>query len=85
VGSLVARGDVALGFQQLSELMHLQGIDVLGTLPDEIQYITLFSAGVCASSRQIANVRAMLEFMTSRDADDVKRRHGMEPALSRDC
>jgi molybdate transport system substrate-binding protein len=85
VGSLVARGDVQLGFQQLSELLHVEGIDVLGTLPDEIQYITLFSAGVCASSRQIANVRAMLEFMTSRDADDVKRRHGMEPALSRDC
>ena len=85
VGSLVARGDVELGFQQLSELMHLEGIDVLGTLPDEIQYITLFSAGVCASSRQIAAVRAMLEFMTSREADEVKRRHGMEPALSRDC
>lgn len=84
VGSLVARGDVALGFQQLSELMHLQGIDVLGTLPDEIQYITLFSAGVCARSRQIATVRAMLEFMTSREADEVKQRHGMEPALSRD-
>ena len=80
----VARGDVELGFQQLSELLHLQGIDVLGMLPDEIQYITLFSAGVCASSRQIANVRAMLEFMTSREADEVKRRHGMEPALSRD-
>jgi molybdate transport system substrate-binding protein len=84
VGTLVARGDVELGFQQLSELLHLQGIDVLGMLPDEIQYITLFSAGVCASSRQIANVRAMLEFMTSREADEVKRRHGMEPALSRD-
>jgi molybdate transport system substrate-binding protein len=84
VGSLVARGDVELGFQQLSELMHLEGIDVLGTLPDEMQYITLFSAGVCASSHQVATVRAMLEFMTSREADEVKRRHGMEPALSPD-
>ena len=85
VGSLVASGDVELGFQQLSELMHIEGIHVLGTLPEEIQYITLFSAGVCAGSRQIAAVRAMLEFMTSCEADDVKRRHGMEPALSRDC
>ncbi len=84
VGSLVARGDVELGFQQLSELMHLAGIAVLGTLPEEIQYITVFSAGVCVSSRQAATVRAMLEFMTSREADEVKRRHGMEPALSRD-
>ena len=83
VGSLVARGDVELGFQQLSELIHLDGIHVLGTLPDEIQYITLFSAGLCAGSRQAAAVRAMLEFMTSPEADEVKRRHGMEPALNR--
>lgn len=84
VGSLVARGDVELGFQQLSELMHLEGIDVLGTLPEGIQYITVFSAGVCAGSRQAATVRAMLEFMTSREADEVMRRHGMEPASNRD-
>jgi molybdate transport system substrate-binding protein len=84
VGALVARGDVELGFQQLSELMHLGGIDVLGTLPDEIQFITIFSAGVCAGSARASAVRAMLDFMTSREADEVKRRHGMEPALSRD-
>ncbi|MFI4930671.1 MAG: substrate-binding domain-containing protein [Burkholderiales bacterium] len=84
VGSLVARGDADLGFQQLSELMHVEGIQVLGVLPEEIQYITLFSAGVCASSRQAATVREMLGFMTSHDADEVKRRHGMEPASSRE-
>lgn len=80
VGALVARGDVELGFQQLSELMHLDGIDVLGTLPDEIQFITIFSAGLCAGSTQASAVRAMLEFMTSPDAAQVKQRHGMEPA-----
>jgi len=80
VGALVARGDVELGFQQLSELMHLDGIDVLGPLPDEIQYITVFSAGVCTASNQAAAVHAMLEFMTSDAAVAVKRRHGMDPA-----
>jgi len=85
VGSLVARGDVELGFQQLSELMHFEGIQVIGTLPDEIQYITVFSAGVSAGSRQAAAVREMLEFMASREVDEVKRRHGMEPALNRDA
>lgn len=80
VGSLVARGDVDLGFQQLSELIHLEGIDVLGTLPDEIQFITTFSAGICASSIQAEAARAMLAFMASPDVADVKRRHGMEPA-----
>lgn len=80
VGALVARGDVELGFQQLSELLHEPGIDVLGVLPDEIQFITMFSAGTCAGSARAQAVRAMLDFMTSPEAAAVKRRHGMEPA-----
>jgi hypothetical protein len=50
VEDLVARGDVALGFQQLSELIHLPGIDVLGGLPPEIQLNTVFSAAISYSS-----------------------------------
>lgn len=80
VGSLVAQGEVELGFQQLSELMHLPGITVLGPLPPAIQIITTFSAGVCSASRQPEAVRAMLADMNSPAAADVKRRHGMEPA-----
>jgi molybdate transport system substrate-binding protein len=83
VGSLVARGDVDLGFQQLSELMHLDGVDVIGGLPGSTQFITTFSAGVCAKSTQAAAVRAMLDFMNSPEVADVKRRHGMEPAQRR--
>lgn len=79
VGTLVARGDVDLGFQQLSELMHLDGIDVVGGLPGDTQFITTFSAGLCAQSTQADAVRAMLEFMNSPSAADIKRRHGMEP------
>jgi molybdate transport system substrate-binding protein len=79
VGSLVARGDVDLGFQQLSELMHLDGIDVVGGLPGDTQFITTFSAGRCAKSTQADAVRAMLDFMNSPSAADIKRRHGMEP------
>lgn len=79
VGTLVARGDVDLGFQQLSELMHLDGVDVVGGLPGDTQFITTFSAGLCARSTQADAVRAMLEFMNSPSAADIKRRHGMEP------
>jgi molybdate transport system substrate-binding protein len=79
VGSLVARGDVDLGFQQLSELMHLDGIDVVGGLPGDTQFITTFSGGLCAKSTQADAVRAMLDFMNSPSAADIKRRHGMEP------
>jgi len=80
VGSLVARGEVELGFQQLSELIHLEGIDVVGPLPAAIQIITTFSAGVCTGSAQAATVRAMLDFMQSPLADAAKRAQGMEPA-----
>jgi molybdate transport system substrate-binding protein len=80
VGTLVARGDVELGFQQLSELMHMPGIDVIGMLPAAIQRVTVFSAGVCTTSTRPEGTRALLSFMASPEADDAKRRHGMEPA-----
>ncbi len=80
VGALVARGEVALGFQQLSELMHLDGIAVVGPLPDAVQITTTFSAGIGAASAQAAAVRGMLESMRSPAAVQAIRRHGMEPA-----
>jgi molybdate transport system substrate-binding protein len=80
VGTLVARGDVALGFQQLSELTSLHGIDVLGPLPPAIQITTTFSAGVCAASMQPDAARALLAFLASPDTAPIKQRHGMQPA-----
>lgn len=80
VGSLVAKGEVELGFQQLSELINLEGIAVLGPLPPAIQITTTFSAGVCATSTQAEAVRAMLSYMASSDAAEAKRRQGMDPA-----
>lgn len=80
VGQLVASGEVELGFQQLSELMHLPGVDVLGTMPSGAEIVTTFSAGLCATSVQPEAVRALLAFMQSPAAIEAKRRHGMEPA-----
>ena len=83
VGSLVARGEVALGFQQLSELMHIDGIAVVGPLPAAIQIITTFSAGLCTSSPHGEVARAttlsFLAYMNSADAIKPKRAQGMQP------
>ena len=80
VGALVARGEVALGFQQLSELIHLEGIDVIGPMPAAVEINTTFSGAVCSASQQGAIVRELLAFMASPEAAEAKRRNGMEPA-----
>ena len=80
VGKLVADGAVELGFQQLSELMNLPGVDVLGPLPPSIQIVTTFAAGQAAASSQLEAVHNLLSFLASAEADDAKRHHGMDPA-----
>ena len=80
VGTLVASGEVELGFQQRSELIHLQGIDLVGDLPEAIQIDTVFSAGVCASSSQPEAAAALIAFLASPETAEAKRRQGMTPA-----
>jgi molybdate transport system substrate-binding protein len=77
VGVLVADGRAEIGFQQWSELMHQPGIVVLGTLPEDIAFITTFSAALPAHAGP-ATYR-WLDFASSPAAAETKRRHGMEP------
>ena len=80
VGALVAGGEVELGFQQRSELIHLQGITLVGDLPEAIRIDTIFSAGICTAATQSAAARALLAFMASPETAEAKRAQGMEPA-----
>lgn len=80
VGALVARGEVALGFQQLSELMGLGGIAVVGTLPEPIAITTVFSAGVCAVCDQPQELGRFLSFLGSPEVADTKLQYGMQAA-----
>ena len=80
VGPLVARGEAEIGFQQMSELLPIPGIDIIGPLPAEIQVITTFSGGVHVAAREAEAARAWLAFLTSPQSAAVLRRHGMEPA-----
>ncbi|MFY8104556.1 MAG: substrate-binding domain-containing protein [Ramlibacter sp.] len=80
VASLVARGEVELGFQQLSELLHVPGIAIVGPLPPAIAIDTIFSAAIGRDSARAEDARALLAYMASPEAADAKRRQGMDPA-----
>lgn len=80
VGSLVAKGEVGLGFQQCSELIHVDGITIVGPLPGAIQITTTFSAAMTSGCTRAAEVRALLDFMASPDTAAAKQRQGMAPA-----
>jgi len=80
VGTLVAQGEADLGFQQMSELLHVPGIEILGSLPPEIQSVTIFTGGIASTSLQSEMAQALLEFLASPQAEASKRQYGMEPA-----
>jgi molybdate transport system substrate-binding protein len=79
VGEIVARGEAEVGFQQLSELLPVKGITVVGVLPDEVQRITVFSAGLAASSQNAVAGRELIGWLRSRKAWRAMRDSGLEP------
>jgi molybdate transport system substrate-binding protein len=79
VGELVARGEADLGFQQISELLHVKGIDYLGPLPADIQYITVYSAALHAAATAPDAAKALIKFLTGPEAGPIVRKSGMEP------
>ena len=79
IGEVVARGDADIGFQQVSELLPVTGIDYLGPLPADIQEVTVFSAGVHKAAGTTDAARALLKFLTAPEAAAIIRKTGMEP------
>ncbi len=79
VGGVIARGEAEIGFQQVSELLPVAGIDFLGPLPPDIQQITVFSGGIHPSAKEPDATRALLRFLTSPAAAPIIRKKGMEP------
>ncbi len=79
VGAVVARGDAEIGFQQISELLPVPGIDYVGPLPPEVQKVTLFSAGVATGSKHPAAARALIKFLASPAAIPAIAKSGLDP------
>ena len=79
VGAVVARGEAEIGFQQISELKPIAGIDLVGPLPPAVQKFTLFSAAVVVGSREPEGARKLMEFLASSAAAPAIRDSGMKP------
>jgi molybdate transport system substrate-binding protein len=78
IGEVVAKGDAEIGIQQISELLPVEGIEIVGPLPDALQKITTFSGGVLAAAKEPDAAKALLEFVASRSPALLKRK-GLEP------
>lgn len=79
VGRVVARGDAEIGFQQISELKPVNGIDIIGSLPDPLQQVTIFSAGIPVGVKQPEAAKQLIDFLASPAAAGAIKDSGMEP------
>lgn len=79
-GAVVARGGAEIAFQQVSELLPVAGVDLVGPLPPDIQRVTVFSAGLHKGANQPDAARALVRFFKTPAAAPVIRTKGMEPA-----
>ena len=79
IAELLSRGDVELGFQQISELRHAPGVEYLGPLPGGLQSYTIWSGALHSSANDVAAGRAFLNALTSPDAAIAIRKAGKEP------
>ena len=79
VGGVVAGGEAEIGFQQVSELLAVPGIDYVGPLPPDIQSITVFAGGIHADAKEAGAAKAWFKFIAAPAAAPVLKKHGMEP------
>ena len=82
VAELVAKGEVELGFQQVSEIVHVRGAQYVGPLPAEIQRITVFAGGVHVASPEPDTALLLLQFLGSPDHAGVLQKHGLQSPAS---
>jgi len=79
VGTLVASGEAEIGFQQVSELSHLPGVDFVGPLPPDVQQTTVFASGMVVGAKEADAARAWVRFLTAPAAAAAYRKRGLEP------
>lgn len=79
----VGRGEAEIGLQQVSELLPIAGVDFVGTIPAEVQYVTVYAAAVVASSKETEASKRLIAFLASESAAPAIKKSGMEPSRRR--
>jgi molybdate transport system substrate-binding protein len=79
----VGRGEAEIGLQQVSEVLAIQGVDFVGPIPADIQYVTVYAAGIVAGSKEIEASRKLISYLTSAAAVESIKKSGMEPPKRR--
>ncbi|HEY6362319.1 MAG TPA: substrate-binding domain-containing protein [Vicinamibacterales bacterium] len=79
VGTVVARGDAEIGFQQVSELLPIPGIEYVGPLPEEVQRVTVFSAGIASAAKDAQAAKRLIAFLASPAVHPAITKFGLEP------
>jgi molybdate transport system substrate-binding protein len=82
VASVVARGEVEIGFQQISEILPIGGVDYVGPIPDDVQMITTFSAGITQRAQNISGANSLIEFLSSKEVAETIAATGLIPVVS---
>jgi molybdate transport system substrate-binding protein len=83
VAAVVVRGDAEIGFQQISEILEVPGAEFVAPLPDEVQRITVFSAGVLTKARNPDGAAELIRFLASEDAAETIASTGVDPVIRR--
>ena len=79
VGDLIAKREVEIGFQQVSEIATFPDVDLVGPLPAEVQQTTVFSSAIIAGAKQAEAAKALVKFLTTPQAAEAFKKRGMEP------
>ncbi len=79
VGTVIARGDAEIGFQQVSELLPIEGIDYLGPIPSEVQQVSIVTAAIATKAASRTAARALIDFLASTDAAATIHKTGLDP------
>ncbi len=83
MGGVVATGEFEIGFQQISELRPVKGIDIVGPLPPGAQRVTVFAAGIPTTAKHPEAAKALIRWLASPAAYAAIRNSGLEPANSK--